>query len=98
MNKNRTLDYTTVSKETTQEGIATTSSAATTTVDATTAFGLTVGDIYTSEFTLDRNDTNNGFSSTGKVVGFALEIHMTNVDEIASIHLAGGTLDYTALY
>jgi len=93
-----TCDYVAIKKETTGAGLGKTNTSITTTVDATTAFGLAVGDIYTSTFTLSRNDSNNGFIFADKTIGIAFEVHMTNVTEVASIHLVGGSLNYTSLY
>ena len=93
-----TCDYVMTKKETTGEGLAATSDTTTTTVDATTAFGVAQGDIYTTTFTLDKDDANNGWAFGDKTVGIGFEVHMTNITEVVDINFVGGTLNYTALY
>jgi len=93
-----TCDYVSVQKETTSSGIGKNSTQVTATVDATTAFGLAIGDIYTTTFTLDKDDATNGWSDGDKTIGLVFEVKMTNVTQVASIHFVGGQLNYIASY
>ncbi len=93
-----TVDYTVPKKLVTAAGVAKTSTQLTPTLDVTTANGLAVGDIYVISTTLDRNDTNNGFAFGDTALGFCIEFHLTNTDEIADIDFIAGCINYTALY
>lgn len=92
-----TLDYTVPIQLSTGNGVARTSTQLTTTQTLTTANGLATGDIYVSSFTLASADATNPFSDAD-ALGFALEIHLTNVATVAAIHLIAGCIGYEALY
>lgn len=90
-----TLDYTVsrVLSTTNGPGRANTQILATTTV--TTGNGLVAGDVYTTEFTLDRTNATNPI-----VAGNAVhpEIHLTNLVGVGAVHLTDAFLRYEALY
>ena len=92
-----TIDYVAIQQNTTGAGLAKTSTQLTPTLDVSTGNGLAAGDIYIMHIELATDDSDNGFAFGDNTIGFSFEIHLTNLDEVASIHLVGGSIDYTAL-
>jgi hypothetical protein len=92
-----TLDYTVPLSLSTGSGIDKTSTNLTDSVTVTTGNGLAAGDIYEASFALASADATNPFSSASSV-GFALEMHLTNITGVSAIHLVEAVLDYVALY
>lgn len=92
-----TLDYTVPLSLSTGDGVGRTSTSLTNSVSVTTANGLAVDDVYVASFTLASADATNPFSASNSV-GFALEIHLTNITGVIAIHLIEAVLDYVALY
>lgn len=93
-----TLDYVVTKHDTTGQGPGKTSTQLTLNHQLTTAEGLAVGDLHPTIFTLAANDANNGFAPGDTSVGIGFEIHLTNVTEVADIHLLAGHLNYRAMY
>ncbi len=89
-----TLDYTVAQLNTTGAGADKTSTQMLATTDVTTANGLAVADEYETEFILDRADADNPIAA-GDMLG--LEIHMTNLTEVAAMHIRDAWLRYEAL-
>ena len=93
-----TCDYVATKQNTTGAGIAKTSTQVTGQVTVTTANGLAVGDLYIMSITLAQADATNGFGAGDDTVGFAVEIHLTNLTGVAQVDLIRGAIQYKALY
>lgn len=93
-----TLDYIAMVKETTAKGPLKTSTQMTTDVTLTTAFGVAAGDIYDLVFTLDKDNSDNGWALGDKTVSIAFDLHLTNITDVQWVRVYGISLDYTALY
>lgn len=91
-----TLDYTVPITLSTGNGVSKTSTNLTTSVAVTTANGLAVDDMYHAVFTLASADATNPFSDSNSQ-GFALEIHLTNVTQVAAIHLQAAVINYRGI-
>lgn len=91
-----TLDYTVPLSLSTGNGVDRASTNLTDTVTVTTGNGLAINDVYEASFTLASADGTNPFSASNSV-GFALEIHLTNVTGVIAIHIIAAVLDYVAL-
>lgn len=61
----------------------------------TTAEGLALNDLYSTEAVLDANDANNPFTD-GSI--FIFEFHLTNVIGVSEAVFLGGCVHYEALY
>ena len=88
-------DYVAVQKEVTGKGPVQTSTTATSTTTVTTANGLAIGDVYGAQLVIDASDATNPLSAAELIV---VEIHLTNITGVASIHVIAGHLHYTAKY
>ena len=93
-----TIDYVTISKNTTGAGIAKTSTQLLPTVTVTTANGLAIGDIYSMGATLLASDSDNGFGVGDNAIGFCFEFHLTNLVGVVDIDAISGCINYEALY
>lgn len=92
-----TLDYTVPIQLSTGSGVAKASTQVTFSQTVTTGNGLAIGDIYVPSVTLSAADATNPFTSSN-AVGFALEIHLTNVVGVGAIHLLSACVGYESLY
>ncbi len=90
-----TVDYTAPIDLSTGNGIAKTSTQLTDDLLVSTANGLAAGDIYSQTFTLLAADATNPLANA---VGFALELHLTNLVGVASADLIGACINYTATH
>ena len=90
-----TLDYTVPIALTTASGVGKASTNLTASTVVTTANGLAVGDVYRTSFTLASADATNPFTDSN-ALGFALEIHLTNITEVIAIHLLEAMISYEA--
>ena len=88
-----TLDYT-VSTLATAEGPDKTSTQLTVSTDAVTG-RLSINDVYETSFTFARADASNPIAA-GDLIH--LEFHLTNVAEVAAIHLLDAAFRYEASY
>lgn len=93
-----TVDYVTIKKNTTGAGVAKTSTQLTPSIDVTTATGLAIGDVYVISMVLAAADSDNGFALDDEAIAFCAELHLTNVTEVADIHLISGCINYESLY
>ncbi len=90
-----TADYTVPIQNSTGNGIAKTSTQITAQTTVTTANGLAIGDAYEITFAVDAGDATNPLASG---VHIAFEFHLTNITEVAGMHLLGVCFMYRALY
>jgi len=90
-----TCDYTASIRNTTGSGVAKTSTQITSSTVVTTGNGLAIGDIYEATLAFPAADATNPTASANAI---AIEIHLTNTDEVGEIHLLGACLNYTAKY
>lgn len=93
-----TLDYVAILNETTGGGADKTSSQVLATQTLATANGLAINDVYVLVATLAAADANNGFAAGDKTVGFGIEFHLTNLTDVAAIHVLGERIVYEANY
>jgi hypothetical protein len=91
-----TVDYIAFDKETTGAGLLRTSTQLLGSTAVTADKGLAIGDIYTVSSPFAFDDANNPFNPL--TIGFAAEIHLTNVAEVASAHLVAACISYRALF
>ena len=67
------------------------------TLQVTTANGLAVADVYSIAATIAFDDATNPLNAAD-AVGISIEVHLTNVTEVAAIHVLDGDLEYNALF
>jgi hypothetical protein len=92
-----TIDYVVSIQNSTGEGVAKASTQLLPTLTVTTANGLAAGDAYEVRATFDNADATNPFTSAD-AVGFGIEIHLTNVTDVAAFHLLSTCFSYTAVH
>ena len=92
-----TIDYVVYLKDTTGAGPDKTSTQLTPTQQVATADGLAINDVYEMSITIAAADATNPLTAVD-AAGIAIEFHLTNLTDIAAIHLIDVDLDYTALY
>jgi len=90
-----TIDYVVPIAGTTASGPTKTSTQLTPTRTITTGEGLAVADVYEITATILAGDATNPLSGG---VGIAIEIHLTNLTDVAAIHVLDADIEYTALY
>lgn len=90
-----TIDYVAVIVGTTAQGPDKASTQILATQQVSTAEGLAINDVYQMNITIAAADGTNPLASAS---GIALEMHLTNLVEVAAIHLLGADLEYAALY
>lgn len=90
-----TIDYVAVTTGTTALGPSKASTQILATQQVTTAEGLATDDVYQMDITIAAADATNPLAAAS---GIALEMHLTNLVEVAAIHLLDADLEYAALY
>ena len=90
-----TINYVVPIAGTTASGPTKTSTQLTPTRTVTTGEGLAIGDVYEITTTISAGDATNPLSGGG---GIAIEIHLTNLTDVAAIHVLDADLEYIALY
>ena len=90
-----TMDYVVVQENTTGGGLDKTSTQVLATRAVTTANGLAINDVYILQFPIDAGDASNPFTDA---TGMSLDLHLTNVTEVASMHVFSGHLHYKSKY
>ncbi len=92
-----TLDYIVFQENVTGAGLTKTSTQILATQQVTTNGGLAIGDVYDLDVTLVFDDATNPLNVTD-AAGIVIEFHLTNLTEIAAIHLLDVDIEYTALF
>jgi hypothetical protein len=85
------MDYVITQPEIPGQGFNKTSTHLTTSVTFTTENGLSAGDIYHLNFTIDPLDADNPLADSDAI---GMEIHMDNVNDVAQFHWAMAFINY----
>ena len=90
-----TIDYIAGQEGGTGVGTLKTSTQLAASTTVTTANGLAINDLYSTEVAIPFGDATNPFASA---TVFVFEFHLTNTTGVGSFVLLGGCLHYEALY